>query len=428
VGALVSYTLSSGSKSITGTGRIGNDGKFALLVNVSALPDGTVTVAATLTLGGKTSAAGSTSVTKNTFVPGSVGLAQQGYVGLAGIKTSAIVLSGTPGFFVEWELDGPGYPLTGDGYFDSAGQFVVNLDFTGNTDGVYYLSAYQEDPIVGSQSAVGFSTPTETLDTGAPTGSFTPSVTLTNNPAISLSLSYGDNAGGSGLSQMRISVDGGSTWTAWLAYSSSYSLTLPSPDATYTVVVQVADRAGNYVLTTRQVVLDRTAAAISASLAAPTNGTSYDVGTPLALTWNVTDANGVATVSGSSEGQTISASGGTIDVDVMNAGTHTVTITARDKAGNVSTKTITFTIHATAEGILNAIYDGARRGWLTATEASYLVTQIQQVIKAEPSHPNMKAKLSQFISAVQSGRVPGDITAAFRSLLLNWANDLYLRL
>jgi hypothetical protein len=133
-------------------------------------------------------------------------------------------------------------------------------------------------------------------------------------------------------------------------------------------------------------------------------------------------------VSGSSEGQTISASGGTIDVDVMTAGTHTVTITARDKAGNVSTKTITFTIHATPEGILNAVSDGWARHWLlTAAYASLLVTQIQQVIKAEPSHPNMRAKLQQFITSVQGG-TSTQITTAFKSLLLNWANDLMIRL
>jgi hypothetical protein len=160
----------------------------------------------------------------------------------------------------------------------------------------------------------------------------------------------------------------------------------------------------------------------------PNNGTSYDVGTPITLSWSASDLNGIRSVTGTIEGQTISANGGTIDVDLLTAGTHTVTVTARDNAGNVTTKTITFAVHATPEGILNALYDGTRRGWLTAIESSYLITQIQQVIKAEPSHANMKAKLQQFIAAVQSGKVPGQITAAFQSLLLNWSNDLMLRL
>jgi hypothetical protein len=303
---------------------------------------------------------------------------------------------------------------------------VIPLDFTGYSDGTYYVSAIQEDPVVGSVSPVGMSTPTETLDTAAPTGSYTPSTTLTNNPAISLALSYGDV--GTGLYQMRVSVDGGTTWTAWQAYASSYSLTLPAPDATYNVVVQVADKAGNYVLTTRQVILDRTGPALAPSLSAPTNGTSYDVGARIALSFGASDLNGIRSTTATVEGQTITANGGTVDVDVLAAGTHTITVTAVDNAGNVTTKTVTFTIHATPEGIQNALNDGIARGWVTASEGSYLLTQIQQVIKAEPNHANMKAKLNQFISAVQSGKVPGQINAAFQLLLLSWANDLLSRL
>ncbi len=428
IGATVAYTLTVGSKTVSGTGVIDLTGKLSVLVDVSSLPDGTVTFSAKQTLSGLMSAAGSTTAVKNTVIPGSVGLAQPGYVGIAGIKTSSIVLNGTPGFYVIWELDGPGMPLTGDGFFDATGQLAATLDFTGNTDGVYYLSAYQQDPVVGNLSPVGMSTPTETLDTAPPTGDFTPSTTLTNNPAITLSLSFADNAQGTGLYQMRVSLDSGTTWSAWQAYAASYSATLPAPDGTYNVVVQVADRAGNYVKVSHAVILDRTGPTLAPALMQPNNGTSYDVGTSITLTWTVADPNGVASSSASIEGQTISASGGTIDVDVLTAGSHTVTITAKDKAGNVTTTTITFTVHATPEGILKAIYDGYARGWVTAAFESTLVSQIQQVIKAEPNHANMKAKLQQFISTVQYPGKTNPMTPAFQALLLNWANDLLARL
>jgi hypothetical protein len=190
----------------------------------------------------------------------------------------------------------------------------------------------------------------------------------------------------------------------------------------------VADKAGNYSLVTHRVVLDRTPPALTPTLSAPNNGTSYDVGTRITLSWTATDLNGINSTSGSIEGQTISASGGTIDVDVMTVGAHTVTVTTTDNAGNVTTKTITFTIHATPEGIQNAIYDGMSRGWISASFGSTLITQIQQVIKAEPNHANMKAKLSQFISTVTYSAPAGGITAAYKALLLNWANDLLSRL
>ena len=94
----------------------------------------------------------------------------------------------------------------------------------------------------------------------------------------------------------------------------------------------------------------------------------------------------------------------------------------------MTTTTITFTVHATPEGILKAIYDGYARGWVTAAFESTLVSQIQQVIKAEPNHANMKAKLQQFISAVQYPGKTNPMTPAFQTLLLNWANDLLGRL
>jgi hypothetical protein len=242
---------------------------------------------------------------------------------------------------------------------------------------------------------------------------------------IGVSVAFTDDR--SGVNLIRISVDGGATFSAWQAYTTSLTVSLPSPDATYTVVVQVTDKSGNIATVSRNVTLDRTGPALTPTLSAPNNGTFYDVGTKITLSWSVSDLNGISSSSGSIEGQTISASGGKIDVDVMTAGTHTVTVTARDNAGNVTTKTVTFTIHATPEGIQAAIYDGSSRGWTSASYTSNLITQIQQVIKAEPNHANMKAKLSQFISTVQNGTA-AQISAAFKSLLLNWANDLYARL
>jgi len=200
-----------------------------------------------------------------------------------------------------------------------------------------------------------------------------------------------------------------------------------APDATHNVVVQVADKSGNYVLTSHQVVLDRTGPSLAPTLSAPNNGTSYDVGTKITVTWTAADLNGVHSTSGAIEGQTISASGGTIDVDVLLAGSHTLTVTSTDNAGNVTTKTITFTIHPTAQGILNAINDGVARGWITASFGSTLVTQIQQVIKAaSSSSANVRTKINQLISTLNYPPT-GGITAAYQARMLNWANDLLSR-
>ena len=431
IGATVSYTVSSGAKSISGTGTIALNGEFSVLIDLSSLPDGTVTASATLTLSGLTSTAGTTTAVKNTVIPGAVGLALPGYVGLAGKTNAPLTLTGNPGNYVIYEIDGPTAPIISDGYFDkSTGLLVLGIDFTGYPDGVYTVSAVQYDKF-GNASVVGLSTPTLTLDTVVPAGSFTvnaaPSNTaLTNNPAISLAVSFTDDR--SGVNQVRVSVDNGITWSAWQPYAATLSATLPSPDATYTVVVQVADKSGNIGSATQKAILDRTGPTITDSLSTPNNGTFYDVGTPITLIWAATDLNGVKISSATIEGQTISSSGGTIDVDVLTAGTHTVTITATDKAGNTTISSLTFTIHATPQGLINAVNDGLARGWITKAYASTLVTQLQQVIKGlQSSTANGKAKLQQFISYVQYP-TKNALTPAFQTLLLSWGNDLYSRM
>jgi Ca2+-binding RTX toxin-like protein len=424
VGAVVQYRLTDGMHTVTGSGTTRGDGKLSILVDVSTLSDGTVTASATLTLGGLTGAAASTTATKKTVIPGSVGLALAGYVGIAGRAGSPVTLSGAPGNYIVYEIDGPTAGIIDDGYLDATGQLTIWVNFTGYADGIYYVSATQFDN-AGNMSEVQIAVPRLTLDTVLPTGTALASTTLTNNPTIGVSVSFTDDR--SGVNLIRVSVNGGATWSAWQAYAASLTVTLPSPDGTYSVIVQVTDKSGNIATATQTVTLDRTGPTLAPTLNAPNNGTFYDLGTRITLSWSASDLNGVSSTIGSIEGQTITASGGTIDVDVLTAGTHTVTITSIDRAGNVTTKTITFTIHATPEGILKALNDAIARGWVTAAYGSYLVTQIQQVTKAEPNHTNMKTKLIQFINSVQSGTA-AQITPAFKSLLLNWANDLYVRL
>jgi hypothetical protein len=376
---------------------------------------------------GHTSAAGTTTSVKYTVLPGSVGLAVVGYVGIAGRASAPLTITGNPGNYVVYELDGPGGSLIDDGYLDAAGVLRLSLNLTGYADGVYTVTASQYDHF-GNISPVTLSSPTLTLDTVPATGSFlvngAPSNTaLTNNPTVSLALSFTDDR--SGLNLYRISVNGGATWTGWATYATTAALTLPSPDGTYTVMVMVADKAGNTTLVTQRVILDRTGPTITPTIGPANNGTYYDVGTRIAFSWIASDLNGVASSSATIEGQTISSSGGSIDVDVLTAGVHTVLITSKDKAGNVTTISLSFTIHPTAQGIINAINDGAARGWVSLAFAANLVSQMQQAIKAGNA-ANVRTKLKQFINTVQYPWV-GSLTTAFQTLLLNWANDLLAR-
>jgi Ca2+-binding RTX toxin-like protein len=428
IGASVSWTISDGVHSVSGTGTIGLDGTLSATPDLTGLANGTLTVTATVSIAGHSSSPGTTTTTKDTVLPGSVGVALPGYVGSAGAATTQVVLNGDPGNYVEYSIYGPGGEIDDMGYLDALGHLVVTFDLTGYTDGIYTIVATQYNEAFNA-SAIEVAPYQLTLDTVAPTGSFTvnnaaSNSAITNNPTVSLQLSFGDDR--SGVYLMQYTTDGGQHWSAWQPYASTLTATLPSPDGTYSVAVQVADRAGNTFLAIQHVILDRTGPTVAATLPAPTSGgTGYDVGAPLVLSWTATDLNGVVSSSASSEGQTISASGGAIDVDVLTAGTHTISISAKDRAGNVTTILLTFVLVPTAQGIRNAVVDGAARGWITASYESTLLTQIDQVLKANTS-ANVRAKLRQLVTTLQYPPA-GAITGFYQGLLLNWTNDLLAR-
>jgi hypothetical protein len=430
-GAVATYTITDGTHTVSGSGVVGRDGKFALVVDVSSLVDGTLTVTAYLSVGSLRSATGRTTAVKDTSLPPSVGIALPGYIGLAGRAAAGVMLSGTPGNYVEWTVDGAGGTIIDSGTLDKVtGNLIAYVDFTGYADGVYSVTALQYNK-AGNASPVEVSTPTLTLDTLPPTGSFTvngaaSNTALTKNPSLSLTLSFADSL--SGVYQYQVSTDG-KTWSAWTPYTTSTSVTLGGPDGTYFVFVSVADKAGNSFITTQKVILDRTGPTISYTLPTPTNAGSYDVGTPLAFTFGASDPNGVATISSTLDTSISLSSGGSIDVDSMLAGTHTIVITTADVLGNASTLTITFQIHATVGGLINSVKDGVVRGYIAKSVQDNLIKQLQAVQTAinNRNNPSARNNLQQFINQVNA-YAGKSIAAAYAALLVNWSNDLLSRL
>jgi hypothetical protein len=223
---------------------------------------------------------------------------------------------------------------------------------------------------------------------------------------------------------MQFSIDGGA-YSTLQTYASTANLTIPSVDGLHTISVKVFDMFSSPLVTTQTVLLDRAGPASTASLPTPTPpAAGYDVGASIAITSAVTDAGiGVATTTIKLDGTTTITSG-SVDIDTLTAGSHTIVITSTDKLGNASSKTLTFKIVSTAVGIRNAINDGAARGWITAAFQATLVAAINNVVGA--SGGSGATKLRGFISIVQGGTT-AQITAAYKALLLNWAADLLTR-
>jgi hypothetical protein len=269
-------------------------------------------------------------------------------------------------------------------------------------------------------------------DSTAPTGSFTiagttiSGVVATTNPALSLSLAF---TAATGIASVAFSTNGGSTYGVPQAYATAATLTLGA-DGLYTIAIQVTSNAGNVAIFTKQVRLDRTGPAISYSITAPTNSGSYDVGQVVTLTDSASDVDNVASLSAVLDGTTAITSGVAFNTETLAAGTHTIVITAKDGLGNVSTTTLTLTVHATIAGLTTAVNDGVTHSMIlsstVATQLKAYLSSAQSALTAG-NHTLAKSYLASFVTYVQqqSGIT---INAAYAALLVGWAQDLISRL
>ena len=133
---------------------------------------------------------------------------------------------------------------------------------------------------------VGTASDTIGLDGTVPGGSvvINSGAVGTKTTSVSLAPSATDNAGGSGVSQMRFSNDN-VNWTGWESYSAAAkSWSVAAGDGLKTVYVQYRDVAGNQGATANGTIyLDTLAPATTAAISAPAVGSG-------SVTLNVTEA------------------------------------------------------------------------------------------------------------------------------------------
>jgi Ca2+-binding RTX toxin-like protein len=163
---------------------------------------------------------------------------------------------------------------------------------------------------------------------------------------------------------------------------------------------------------------------VGPSLTAAISATTIDLGGSLVVAWTANDTAGAVSVSAMLDDGT-RISNGAIDTFALRSGIHTATITATDAVGNITTRTLSFTIRPTATGILASINDGSGRGLMTSTEKATLVSSINLVIGA--SGGSGASKLRSFINTVLQA-TSAQLAPSYRALLLDWANDLLTRI
>jgi hypothetical protein len=254
-------------------------------------------------------------------------------------------------------------------------------------------------------------------------------VVVTNKRFLSLSLNFAD--AGSGVSQVAFSADGGATWQVVDAGNPAFeAVALPATDGTYAVTVQVTDSAGNVATFVQQVRLDTTGPAIVDPYL---SSLIYDVGQTITFSFGVSDPDNVGWISSTMDGNSVTSSYVSsqivvsISVDGLGAGTPVLVVTAKDNLGNTSSVSVTFQVHATAQGLINAFNDGVAQGKITGNQTAQMnKLQAAQAAMQRGDRTSTRQALNAFINQVQaqSGK---SIDAGYAALLISWANDLISR-
>jgi len=391
------------------------------------------TLTTTVTVTG--SAPVATTLVKNTTAPGAPSLSAPAYINLGNRSAATFTITGPPGLFAMLTVSDGVYTIDAGDLLDAVtGSLSLTVDLTLLAEGNLTATASVMSGLASASSASSSSVTVNLVkDTVPPTGSFTISGTVINNQLqsrnpVALKLAFTDV--GTGLSQVAFSTNGGTTFGPTVPYASTPSVTVSGPDGWYTIAVKVLDAAGNYVVVTQSVWLDTTGPKITSSMDSPTNGSYYDVGLKVTVNFSATDSdNPVATLTATLDGSTTLTSGGTIDMNTLTAGSHSIVINATDQLGNPSSVTVTFTIHPTVAGMINAVNQGVAAAKITSKVGNNLVGMLNTVQAAINAGNNAAAKaaLNNYMAYVNSQSGTG-ITAAYATLLVNWAQDLYNRL
>jgi hypothetical protein len=426
-GATITFTFTEGTLTASGTGVIGPTGRFGTSVDLSAWPDGTITVTATLNMNGKITTLTGT-MGKNSVAPPAPAVSAPVWANLAGASTYSVTVTGQAGAIANVIIsDSQLLPdqTNGMDFVGANGTIVIPVDVTSLVDGAITIA-------VTLTNGAGDSTATtvvETKDTVPPVLTVSANHYITASNVATYQPVF---TGETGTTVNYTITDGVTTLTGSKFFNGSNkwqpSMNLTSlNDGPIVLTVTETDPAGNPTVVVTNLVKDTVAAAISYTISAPTNNGSYDVGNPILITYAATDADGVASVTGVLDGTRPFASGASIPVRSLAAGTHTIVFTAKDVAGNISTVTLTIQVHLTFGGLSIASGD------TTNITSSATITQLQSLVsKAQSAYAAAnrtlaQSYLAQFVTYVQS-QSGVSINAAYAALLIGWAQDLSARL
>lgn len=223
---------------------------------------------------------------------------------------------------------------------------------------------------------------TFTIDLTPPSGGFvfTRGSAVTSQTAVGLTSAVPEAA------QMRVGVD--AAWGAWSPYTETTQAVLPSVDATHTVRMEYRDVAGNVLATARDILLDRTVAAVT-GLRSTSHPTSEPVRGPITVRWDLgSDVTGIVGYSA------------TVDADPSGVPPKTVSTTLNSATFRSPVALGAWYVHVRA-------LDGAGNWSKTVTTSGYTLRDPIPTMVARPTVTStMRFRRERVVTV--SGRVTGD--------------------
>jgi cyclophilin family peptidyl-prolyl cis-trans isomerase len=394
VGATYNYTVTSsgGGTPVTGTGTVSSATQTVTGIDVSSLPDGTLTFNATLTdTTGNVGAAVTATTTLDTTAPTAAVTPDSDTITISPITFTVTFNEAVNGVGItDFAATGSQTGTLAPSNFQTVSATVYRVDVSGMASGenvtLSLVAAASGIADTAGNALTANASGTVAFDAEAPTGySFTPDDVLINAAeAASTSLTFANAEVGATYSYVINSSGGGLPLTgSGMISSASHQVTginvSSLPDGTLTYSVALTDPAGNVgAAVTATATLDNTVptgysvaandALLSAAEATAARftftgaeaGTTYD--------YTVTSSGGGAPVTGSGTIASATQEVTGIDVSALTDGTLTYSVILTDPAGNIgAAATATATLDKTAPADYTVSADDAL---LNATEAA----------------------------------------------------------
>ncbi|HKN56490.1 MAG TPA: hypothetical protein VJX66_28625, partial [Amycolatopsis sp.] len=339
-GAAVTYRVTDGKLSVSGSGTLSGFGRLSITVDVSTLANGVLTISATVS--GPGGGTVQTTITKNTVPIAAPTITGPTYVNLANRAAVKFNMTGPKGMFGSIDASDGTYTVDASGYFDSVtGALAFTVDLTFLADGNVTVTA-------SSMSSSGGSTASTTLtvvkDTVPPVFTVGAAPYINSANAGSWVATVTGEVGAAARFSM---TDGVHTQTGSKTITPSGSwvpgITASAfNDGNVTLSVTETDVAGNP-LTTALVLVKDTVAPTGSFVVAGTaiNGVPATTNPNPALTLAFSARSGVATVAFSTNGGTTYGAAqpySTAATVALGAdGVYTIAVRVTSSAGNSAT-------------------------------------------------------------------------------------------